>query len=134
MDDLLCAVLGSFRSQPEEHGARPTRSLRPPSGEHLAAQRARPSLRGPRIHNPGQLGEREGAGRWRTGSGAADPERALSAHWDGGRTTTHAIDIEGPQAESSTDCGAAGARTQIGAVRAGDSARAERATIRNPPL
>jgi hypothetical protein len=69
------------------HGARPTQNLRPPGGDHPAAQRTCPSLRtrsrarrGPRMHHPGRLGERGGAGRGRTGPGAANPERARSAY------------------------------------------------------
>ena len=66
--------------QSSEHGARPTRNLRPPGGEYPAVQRASPSLRtrsrarrGPRICHPGRLRERGGTGRGRTGLGAADP-------------------------------------------------------------
>ena len=49
--------------QSSEHGARPTRNLRLPGGDHPAAQRASPSLRirsrarrGPRVHRSGRLG------------------------------------------------------------------------------
>ncbi len=90
------------------HGARPTRNLRPPGGDHPAAQRACPSLRtrsrarrGPQMHYPGRLGERGGAGRGRTGPGAANPERALSAYSFGWRRNrTHAMDIDGARRRS----------------------------------
>ena len=91
------------------HGARPTRNLRPPGGDHPAAQRACPSLRtrsrarsGPRMHHPGRLGERGGARCGRTGPGAANPERARSAYsqgWRGYKDTCNGHRWS-PQAES----------------------------------
>ncbi len=81
-----------------EHGARPTRNLRPPGGDHSAAQRACPSLRTrsrtrrrPRMHHPGRLGGEED--RAAGGPGINDPKRARNADWDGGGTRIHGTSL-----------------------------------------
>jgi hypothetical protein len=91
--------------QSSEHGARPTRNLRPPSGDHpharvlgLGAERA--AAHGYIIPDDSGSEPEEGLA---AGGPAPEPPmsgRGALTHWDGGGTTIHAMNIEGARRRS----------------------------------